>query len=284
MPSSSSSLFQSSTLYPLSSSATTASLASSTVSVSPAHLPGYGLTLGAWIGVSVGCGVAGLITGLLVAMVFLRRRSKALPEPESEPGSEVMEVRPGSKSFDSRAFTASPTVEPAPSKAPAVSDLDQFLAIPKSDKDLAGELRSLGHLIQQHVEDNYHLSTVAEKPSSLSLALEYIGLSDTVKGMLGPEQLVSLAIEPETRHVALQHVIARVMFDSISVKSTGKLSMLPPSLSLLTRTMPPVEKHIGNPEGRPHTFIRLNPYKLANDIFSYLDRSYALAPIKCLLA
>lgn len=195
-------------------------------------------------------------------MVFLRRRSKALlePEPEPEPGSEVSEVRPDSKSFDSRAFTASPTVEPVPSAAPSVSDLDQFLVIPKSDKDLVGELRSLGHLIQQHVEDNYHLSAVAQSVNSLSQALENLGLSDTVKGVPGPGQLVSLALEPETRHVALQHVIARVMFDSISVKSTGKLSMLPPSVSLLTRTIPPVENHIGNPEGETRPLMSLLLY------------------------
>lgn len=43
----------------------------------------------------------------------------------------------------------------------AVSGLDQFLPVPKSDKDLAGELRSLGYLIQQHVEDK--LSSLAPR-------------------------------------------------------------------------------------------------------------------------
>lgn len=256
LPSSSSNLRQGSTALPL-SSATTTSLVSSTASLTPAHIPSHALTLGAWIGIAVGCGVAGLIIGLLAAMVFFRRRSKALPAQEPEPGSEVMEVGPGSKSFDSRAFTASPTVEPVPSTGNPFSDLDQFLAIPKSDKDLVGELRSLGHLIQQHVEDNYHLSAIAESTSSLSQALENVGLGDTVKGVPGPEQLVKLAVEPETRHLALRHVIARVMFDNISIKSAGKLSMLPPSFSLLMRTMPPVEEHIGNPEGQPCAFMSL---------------------------
>ena len=39
------------------------------------------------------------------------------------------------------------------------------------------------------------------------------------------------------------------MFDSLTVKSVGKMSVLPPSVSSLVREMPPCEKHMGNPEG-----------------------------------
>lgn len=155
-----------------------------------------------------------------------------------------MESHTGGKSPDPRAFTATP-VEPAA----AVSDLDQFLPVPKSDRELAGELQSLGYLIQQHVEDNYHLSPVEQRAESLSQDLVDLGPGDGEGTLPKPDQLAAMAEDPDTRFAALQHVIARVIFESLTVRSAGKISMLPPSVSSLVRGMPPCEKHIGNPEG-----------------------------------
>lgn len=162
---------------------------------------------------------------------------------------ELLEVRPDDKSCDSLPLTAPLATEPVPDAESAVSNLDQFLTIPKSDKDLVNELRSLGHLIQQHVEDHYHSSSVTQSTSSLSECLTDLGFRSTLIGVPGPDHLASMAVEEETRHVALQHVISRVIFDSISVKMTGNISLLPPSISYLVRDMPPCEKHMGNPQG-----------------------------------
>ena len=54
----------------------------------------------------------------------------------------------------------------------------QFLLAPKSDKELACEMQSLGYLIQRHVEDNYHLSPVRQNSESLSQVLEDLGLGE----------------------------------------------------------------------------------------------------------
>lgn len=182
--------------------------------------------------------MAGLVIGLLASVFLLRRRRKPDPEPRA------VESRPGERRRDSRALTATP-VEPVT----AVSGLEQFLAIPKSDKELSGELQSLGYLIQQHVEDNYHLLPVGQDTDSLSQALEDLGLDDCRSALPKTDWLAAMVVDPRTRLVALQHVIARVIFGSLSVEPMGKMSMLPPSVSSLVRSMPPCEKHMGSPEG-----------------------------------
>ncbi|ROW09572.1 hypothetical protein VMCG_02512 [Cytospora schulzeri] len=217
----------------------------SSATASPVSSTSNGLSTGAVAGIAVGCAAAGLIIGLLVAFFLLKRRSKSCPEPE------VVEERTEGKSFDSRALSASPVEPPL-----AVSDLDEFLLAPKPDKELAGELQSLGHLIQQHVEDNYHLLPVKQSISSLTEALTELGLDVGGTALPGPAQLADMSANPETRYSALQHVISRVVFESLAVKSTRKLSMLPPAVSSLVRELPPCEKHLGSPEAISHALTR----------------------------
>ncbi|KAK7748523.1 hypothetical protein SLS53_000542 [Cytospora paraplurivora] len=204
-----------------------------------------GLSNGAVAGIAIGCVIAGLIIGTLVAFFLLKRRSKSYPE------ADVVVTRNRGKSWDSRAFTATP-VEPMS----AVSDLDQFLLAPRPDTELAGELRSLGHLIQQHVEDNYHLLPLKRSISSLSQALTGLGFTADNKALPGPERLAELTADPKTRHYALQHVISRVIFESLALRSTSKLSLLPPAVSVLAREMPPCEKHLGNPKALSQALAR----------------------------
>ncbi|KAI3400569.1 hypothetical protein diail_2770 [Diaporthe ilicicola] len=223
----------------------------------PVPASGNGLSTGAVVGIAIGCGAAGLIIGLLLASLVLIRRRRAPSR-----GPEVVESRSGGRSLDFRALTATPA-EPAA----AVSGLDQFLPVPRSDKELAGELQSLGYLIQQHVEDNYHLLPVAQSVDALSRALADLGLGDGGSALPGPARLAAMAVDPDTRLVALQHVIARVIFGNLKVESAGGLSMLPPAVSSLMREMPPCENHMGNPEAisvaltrwRQITAFLLNP-------------------------
>lgn len=225
-----------------------------------------GLSTGAVAGIAVGCAVAGLVIGMLMAFLLLKRRTKSHSEPE------LVDTRAEGKSFDSRALTASP-VEPLST----VSDLDQFLLAPKPDRELAGELQSLGHLIQQHVEDNYHLFPVKQSIGSLGQALAELGLVVDGKTPSGTAKLAEMAANPLTRHVALQHVISRVIFDSLAAKSTSRLSMLPLAVSSLVREMPPCEKHLGSPQGQTPSKQRMDCSE-ANYVSSYISSTHALAP------
>lgn len=120
------------------------------------------------------------------------------------------------------------------------------------------------------MEDHYHFDEeVVEDETLLVTALMELGLvagndddAQNRKGVFLPsaETLVKLALDPDTRQAALQHVIARVIFDSLSMQPTGKtkgkkVSLLPPCVSVLVDAMPPCEKHMGNPDGKSIPFF-----------------------------
>lgn len=261
----------SSLLQTPSSSATSTSIipddAQITNTSSPAPTSGDGLSTGAVVGIAVGCLVAGVIIGLLVSLFLLHRRRKPAP-------AQVIEIRAGDKRPDSRALTATPVEPIAP-----VSDLDHFLPVPTSDKELAAEMQSLGYLIQQHVENNYHLSPVRPASGPLGQMLVDLGLGEGDSSLPRPEQLAAMALDPNTRFAALQHVIARVIFGSLSVESAGKISMLPPSVPILVREMPPCEKHMGNPEGISQGILLSRcTHRFTDNFASHLRCPGALAP------
>lgn len=191
--------------------------------------------------------VTGLVIGFFASFLIIWRQTRSdLLE------LELANMRTRRITFDSRGLTISPTLCADSVKL----DLDQFLALPASNKDLVSELTSLGHLIQQHVEDNYHLSSILQQPESLSEAISDLGLTSSKKGLPGPAQLASMAIDAETRHAALQHIIARVVFASTSVdsirNSLSKLSLLPASVTSIVNSVALCEQHLGIQKGKSH--------------------------------
>lgn len=130
------------------------------------------------------------------------------------------------------------------------SDLDKYLPIPKADRELAGELQSLGYLVQQHVEDHYHGEPKFTSTGLISQALVDLGLGEGSNTLPGAAQLASMAANPSIRHAALQHIIMRVTFMSLAMNSQCRISLLPSAVMELTRAMPSVEEHVGNAEGK----------------------------------
>lgn len=253
------------------------------------------------------CAAVGLIVGILAALTFLRRRSKASAELEHSDSAQ------GAKGSDSQArssspppppplpASSSPPPPPPPSQnatalgataaagpeslpgsepdasvsevdsesmselgslpsfhLPVVTDIDRFLPIPRSEKGLISELRSLGHLVQQHVEDKYHYREVVQSADSLSEALSNLGVDGDGDEVPDAKQLAVLTLDPETRQVGLQHIISRVIFDSLSadiiMSTRDTLSLLPPSMTAMLQDMPHCEKHMGNPDGKTTSY------------------------------
>jgi hypothetical protein len=180
-----------------------------------------GISTGAIAGAAVGCLIAGLLLGFAAAFFLLRRRKQA-------------EQNGAGTSDDGKAYYTAPS--PA---AETKVQLDKFLLDSSPDKEIASELRSLGTLIQQHVENNYHLQPVQEDPRVLAASLAQLGVVNG--GSLAPDALAQLALEPNTRQVALQHVISQVLFTSVDVSSRSALSMLPAPLAAFLRSIPPKE-------------------------------------------
>lgn len=187
------------------------------------------LSPGAIAGISIGCAVAGLILGVVASFILFRRRGRQPPEA----GYHAPE-------FDSqeKAFRGVSTDR---------LQLDQFLLDSTSDAEIGTELRSLNQLLQQHVESNYHLQPVYRSESELSQALVQLGLSQS--GTMSAVQLASLALKPNSRYNAIQHVIARVAFASVDFSNATPLSLLPMPITSFVSMIPATERHRGNPDG-----------------------------------
>ncbi|KAI0378678.1 hypothetical protein F5Y04DRAFT_290848 [Hypomontagnella monticulosa] len=200
-----------------------------TTSTPPASPANPSLSNGATAGIAVGCAAIGLILGLIVGfLIFRRRRSR-----QSKAKYHAVELDGQEK----------------PLRYPLSADklqLDQFLLNPTPDAEISTELHSLAQLLQQHVEDHYHTSPVFQDVEALSVALVQLGLDQS--GTMPASKLASLTQDPKSRYHAIQHIIARVTFSSVSFDTEPPISLLPKPVSSFVSMIPITENHRGNPE------------------------------------
>ncbi|KAF4870972.1 hypothetical protein CGCSCA1_v009951 [Colletotrichum siamense] len=189
-----------------------------------------GVSTGAIAGASVGCLLAGLIIGGLIAFLLLgrKKRKSGRYSPQSSDTGHII-VGPESKALASS----------APANHSDNIQINQFLLDATPDKELAGELQSLGELIQQHVENNYHSNPVQIDTHALAPSLSNLGLGELSK--LSTEEIASLCIDPKTRQAGLQHVVSLAVFGSIDFKAKSRYSMLPGPIASFLQSIPPVE-------------------------------------------
>ena len=205
-----------------------------TLSVIDTTLPGApsqsgAVTSGGAAGIAVGCIVAGLALGILVAYCLFAKRRKATPPSNPAPNPRYKDKTP-----------SHPRVS-------AEVQLDDFLLEPTPDGKLSTELGSIGGLIQQHVEIYYHLHPVESSSDDLAQALTALGFSE--KGPSPLSHIVSAALDTRSRGPMLRHVIARVAFNSTMLSSEPQLSTLPQPVAAFPQRVPPVESHLGDAEG-----------------------------------
>ncbi|KAI1373042.1 hypothetical protein F4677DRAFT_235672 [Hypoxylon crocopeplum] len=188
-----------------------------------------GISRGATAGIAIACVIVGLVLGIIAGFVLFRRRRQRGPQPMFH-----------ADEYDNQE-------KPLRDVLPADKlSLDQFLLDSTSDAEIGTELRSLGHLLQQHVENNYHLLPVSRSSNELSTALINLGIDQG--GTISATQLASLALEPKTRYLAIQHVIAKVTFGSVVFGEASPSSLLPQPVSSFASMIPPTESRRGNPE------------------------------------
>ncbi|KAF4427299.1 hypothetical protein CGGC5_v015484 [Colletotrichum fructicola Nara gc5] len=189
-----------------------------------------GVSTGAIAGASVGCLLAGLVIGGLIAFLLLgrKKRKSGRYSPQSSDTGHII-VGPESKALASS----------APANHSDNIQINQFLLDATPDKELAGELQSLGELIQQHVENNYHSNPVQIDTHALAPSLSNLGLGELSK--FSTEEIASLCIDPKTRQAGLQHVVSLAVFGSIDFKAKSRYSMLPGPIASFLQSIPPVE-------------------------------------------
>ena len=213
---------QNTNLSTTNTASSTASGAESTAAASS------GTNAGLVAGVAIACIVAGLLLGFALAFFWLRRRARKNDNGAGAPAALAAE----GKEYG----TPSP---PLPPTAADKFQLARFLLDSSPDKDIVSELRSLGTLIQQHVENNYVVGPVQVESRTLAMSLAQLGIDNN--GSLSLDAIAQLAQDPNSRHVAIQHVISQVVFTSIDVGAKSRLSMLPAPIAAFLLSIPPRE-------------------------------------------
>jgi hypothetical protein len=187
-------------------------------------------------GAAIGCLIGGLAIGFLIAFLILKKRKRR------ENGSNFIEYPVHADSGPKCYASAPANVLEKP-----LFSLDQFLLDSTPDRDLGSELKSIGELVQNHVENNYHLKPVKVNSAALDQTLVNLGLGK--RGSTASSAITARALDPRTRHTALTHVISHVLFSSVDFNSRSQLSMLPAPIAAFIRSVPPIEQSTSNVEG-----------------------------------
>ncbi|KAL7940954.1 hypothetical protein V8C42DRAFT_336041 [Trichoderma barbatum] len=226
-------LKKTSTASPNQESSATNSIPASSQTTLPI-VPHAALSTGATAGIAVGCAAAGLVIGLLVALLLFRRRKGKGAEGMSHAAILVESKEPPSTG----------NIDIVGSGAGI--QLGKFLLDGAPDQEIVSELQSLGELIRQHVEDYYSVQPVDANGRTLSQSLENLGVG--LNGSrLNTEAIASLCANSYSRHLGLRCVISSVIFASIDFHSRSGLSMLPAPVAGLLQSIPGAEYGGSNP-------------------------------------
>ncbi|KAI2470494.1 hypothetical protein F4781DRAFT_430296 [Annulohypoxylon bovei var. microspora] len=191
-----------------------------------------GLSAGATAGIAIGCAAAGLILGAIAGFLFGRPKSQG-----SKARYQVASYASQEKPLRSPYSTPMPTDK---------LQLEQFLLDSTPENGIGAEMRSLNHLIQQHVESCYHTLPVSRSVDALATILVHLGLDQD--STMSAAKLASLAVDPKTRYNAIQHVISRVTFASVTLDGASHFSLLPQPVSSFVSLIPAMESYRGSAE------------------------------------
>lgn len=83
----------------------------------------------------------------------------------------------------------------------AEGELSMFLLDGAADQEVANEVESLGELVQQHVDSNYHGQPIHQNSSTLSRELAALGLHQS--SLFTSESIAALCLDHKTRQTGL---------------------------------------------------------------------------------
>jgi hypothetical protein len=123
--------------------------------------------------------------------------------------------------------------------------LDENLLERADDSQIRKSMQDLNELIDQHVENYYHLHVFEGSQGSLERRLvecEY-GLD------LSVEEMVSILKNPKTRFAGIRQLIATIIVKNINFKAGVEVSLLSSKIAAFCNSMPPIERQPGCEEG-----------------------------------
>jgi hypothetical protein len=124
------------------------------------------------------------------------------------------------------------------------------------DREVVGVLRRLEVIMEQHIENYYHVKPIDVSVSLLAEQLTNLGISQDSSGFEA-EAVAEWCLQPASRRLGLQHVVSHVLFSSIDCNSRNGISLLPgPAINFL-RSIRPIDKSREDFNGKIHDVVFL---------------------------
>ncbi|KAK2680355.1 hypothetical protein RAB80_005536 [Fusarium oxysporum f. sp. vasinfectum] len=175
---------------------------------------------GAVAGIAIGCLVAGIFVGICFAWL-LQRFTKRRPRHR-----RAIRIVRAPKNPD----TDSPgSMESSDNKI----KVENFILQATPDREVVGMLQRLEVIMEQHIENYYHVKPIDIDVSVLAEQLTNLGISQDSSGFEA-EAVAKWCLHPASRRLGLQHVVSHVLFNSIDCNSRNGISLLPgPAINFL---------------------------------------------------
>jgi hypothetical protein len=111
--------------------------------------------------------------------------------------------------------------------------VENFILQATPDREVVGMLQRLEVIMEQHIENYYHVKPIDIGVSVLAEQLTNLGISQDSSGF-GAEAVAKWCLHPTSRRLGLQHVVSHVLFNSIDCNSRNGISLLPgPAINFL---------------------------------------------------
>lgn len=215
--------------------------------------------VGAIAGAAAGATILGLVVGALIC--FLCMSSKKRKRRDSLNGNEATAMTtflppaaPPKERLSSResvrndaALLASSGGGGGRHDGNGSGDINNVLSsigIPEgaSDEEIKSELSALGYLLQEHVQNNYHLDHLDGNRNevfrmSQALSDPAFGLDDRSHALI-----LKLSKDPQTRFAAIHHFLALTIFSALDLhrirSHPGSVSLLPRQVTSFLESIP----------------------------------------------
>ncbi|KAI5920492.1 hypothetical protein F4810DRAFT_415666 [Camillea tinctor] len=180
-------------------------------------------------GVAVACAIVGAICSAIIALFFVRLKRQRWAQTERLLSDDnIKEEHVPTILVSSKAQSHDCLLDRIP------------------DRKIGQDFRSLEYLIKDHVQEHYHLDPVQCDASALALSLVRLGLDQDGQDSL--DHFASLALDPSTRYKVIRHIIAKVVFTSVTLGGNPPISLLPTCIAEFMSLVPPTEDGQVNPD------------------------------------
>ncbi|EAA35133.1 hypothetical protein GE21DRAFT_1884 [Neurospora crassa] len=232
---------------------------------------------GAIAGAAIGAALLGLMVGALIGYFCLsakRRKRQDTVDPDNEgtamttflPPASLPKERLSSKSSVRNEALLSSTGTTGGGSS-SINNVLSGIGIHEgaSDEEIKSELSALGYLLQEHVQNNYHLDPLDGSRNEVfklnqALADPAFGLDNRTHALI-----LKLSQDPQTRFPAIRHFLALTIFPALDLHHVrthpGSVSLLPRQVTSFLESIPSSAAGMGKNSMTPQTATALNLWR-----------------------